>query len=300
MSGTQFTHKTIDVTFSLGKGSFGNSGFNTVKQSGLRMSAVIVCWGSPGSAILQLRIWGMAFDTVNKLNGGFGNMSYPALKNNAITVEGGDAQSGKAVVFQGIMYQAHADFNSMPNASLQVAAIAGGISILKPVPPISFRGSADVATIMSGLATQQGHTFENNNVNVKLSNPYFPGTAKQQAEQLAAHAGINMVVDSQTTPNTLAIWPRGTSRGGVIPLVSPESGMIGYPTFTPLGVVVRTIYNKSIKFGGAVQIQSSIPNACGKFFVSSMTHTLESEIPNGSWETMFEAVPAGTQGFGGQ
>jgi hypothetical protein len=44
-----FTHKKIDVTFTKGKGNFAESGTNTVKLSGLRVSAMITkAGGVPG------------------------------------------------------------------------------------------------------------------------------------------------------------------------------------------------------------------------------------------------------------
>jgi len=41
-------------------------------------------------------------------------------------------------------------------------------------------------------------------------------------------------------PKTLIIWPKGGSRGGSIPLVSRDTGMIGYPSYTQNGIVVST------------------------------------------------------------
>jgi hypothetical protein len=67
---------------------------------------------------------------------------------------------------------------------------------------------------MGQLAQKMGFAFENNNVNVKLSNPYFWSNYMQQARALAQHAGINMILDR----DTLAIWTpiaSGLARAGI-------------------------------------------------------------------------------------
>lgn len=288
MSGTsQFTHKLINATFQLGKGSFGNSGFNTVKLSGLRASASVVEAGGPSMGQLQLRVWGMTLSQMNDLTT-VGILPTEQRRNNVV-VEAGDAESGMAVVFSGTIKEAWADFESMPDVAFHVTAFAGLEGALAPVRPTSIRGSADVATIMKGLATQMGMTFENNNVNVKLADPYFPGTARDQVQRCAYAAGINFLI----TNNTLCIWNRGQSRGTQIPLIGPSSGMVLYPTYTATGLVVKIFYNKSVNFGGTVQIQSSLQKACGKWVIYSLAHNLDSEVPGGNWFTQFECAPPG-------
>jgi hypothetical protein len=148
--------------------------------------------------------------------------------------------------------------------------------------------ASDVATIMAGLAEQGGFHFENNGVQVQFFDPYFPGTVLEQIQRCAAKAGINHTIDHQT--NTLAIWPRGGSRGGKIPLISPTTGMIGYPVFDPNGVLVTTTYNPSIRTGQIVQVQSSLQAANGQWGVNSLEHELESQVPGGQWRTRFLGI----------
>ncbi len=86
----------------------------------------------------------------------------------------------------------------------------------KPVQPTSQPGSQDVATLMSTVAQKAGLQFENNGVNVKIQNPYLPGTAIQQMHALAEMAGIERIVDCGTSGDLAVQWqPAGRGRHGV-------------------------------------------------------------------------------------
>ncbi|HVX57296.1 MAG TPA: hypothetical protein VHA37_06185, partial [Candidatus Saccharimonadales bacterium] len=174
-----------------------------------------------------------------------------------------------------------------------------------PAKPTSFPGGADVATIMAGFAAQMGLAFENNGVQVQLSSPYFPGNTMQQVQKCAAAAGIVAYVDTSTTPNTLAIWPKWGTRGGAVPLISAASGMIGYPRFYDYGLQFSTVFNPNIRVGvgGQIEMRSSIGTAVkysnpaapkpedvvaggpnGLYYVNGpVVHNLTAQTPGGPW-----------------
>ena len=168
--------------------------------------------------------------------------------------------------------------------ALVCTAYAGLYEAAKAVPPTSFKGLTDVATIMANIAALAGWGFQNNGVDIKMEHPYYPGTAWDQMQQVAEHANINAHLDDGT-PHTLVIWPKGGARDGVVPLVSPATGMIGYPIFTNMGIVVTTRFNPSIGFGQRVQVQSDLPQANGIYHVATLTQNLEAELPHGAWQT---------------
>src|SRR5580765_839395 len=219
----QFTHKLIDVTFKIGQGDFGEAGFNTVKLTGLRASVSIVEAGGPAMGALQLRLWGLTLDRMNRLTT-IGKQPF-VDRRNVVVVEAGDAESGMSTVFQGTIDEAWGDFQGMPDVPFIVVGYAGMIEAIKPVPATSYRGSADVVTIMRGLAQKMNLVFENSGVSgIRVSNPYYPGTARDQVKACAKEAGIDFLI----TVGTLAIWPHGQTRGQQVPLVSPQTGLIGY------------------------------------------------------------------------
>ncbi len=273
------TQRLIDVTFSIGTGTDGTGKPVVTKYSGLRVSANIVEAGGVNVPTGQFTIYGMTPDDMNKVSSL--GLVYLRTRKNTITVEAGDAINGMSQVFQGIIGEAYVDFGGAPDAALQVTSFDGLIQTLQPVAPTSYNGSAPVASIMAILAAQIGYAFENNGVSSVLSNPYFSGTAKDQIQACAQAANINY----QMRQGLLAIWPKSGNRGFPIPTVSPESGLIGYPTYASNGIVFRTVFNPAIIAGNQVKLQSSLPQAVGNWNVYQISHSLESNTPHGSWES---------------
>lgn len=278
--------RRIDLVFQLGEGAFGDSGADTVRLAGLRIYSTIVKYGGQSMGTANLKIHGMTLSSMNKLS-----TLGPAptlTRRNTVTVQAGDDVNGMATVFIGTIINAYTQFD-MPENPFMVEANAGTIEALKPVPTSSFNGSADVATIMSGLASQMNLVFENNGVNVKLANPYFSGSGRDQVRACAEAAGINWVIDL----NKLVIWPAGGARGGLIPIVSPATGLKGYPSYTSRGVSFETAFNPSIGFGSKVNIVSDLKPACGEWVIFTQTHNLDAQVPDGRWFTSCEAARPG-------
>ncbi|WP_423393290.1 baseplate hub protein [Burkholderia sp. LMG 21824] len=285
-----FTRKKINLTFKLGQDTNGvqytfDGKYDTVTVTGLRIQATIANAGGASMGEASVIVHGLSPSLRNQLS----NVNRAAdgrlsIQFNQLTIEAGDDIAGMSRIFQGQISQAVPDFGRAPDVSLVVTAHGGLLEAVKMTPALSFPGSADAAVIMQNLATENGYTFENNGVSVMLSTPYFPGSPKRQMEACANAANINWSLDN----GTLAIWPKGGSRGGVVQTISPETGMIGYPAGTPAGgVLVRTLFNPHLHYGAAVQVESSLPFANGKFVLFDIAHDLESETPNGQWETSF-------------
>ncbi len=294
-----FIQRKIDVTFRLASGNFPGGG-NTVKATGLRVSAKILNAGGVSMPIAQVRIYGLTFDLMNQLS--TMGLKVFAVPPDVMTIEAGDDVDGMAVVFIGNVQNAYADFTSAPDVAFFVDAFGLLQAATASIPSTSFQGSADVATIMSGFASRMNLPFENNNVNVKLSNPVFTGSIRDQALKCVQDAGISW---NGAEGGVLAIWPKFGSRGGQIPLISPSTGLIGYPAFTADGVIFRTVFNRSIRFGGQIQVQSSInldprqraPKSTPitkNWIIYLMSHDLESQVFHGKWQTELGCFAVGT------
>lgn len=279
MSAAQFLQRIINVSVSLGTGTNGEDGTQTTTFYGARVLAQIEKSGAPGASFASIRIFGLNLDHINQISS-LGQYSY-RTRNNTVTLNVGDAVNGIATAFFGVIFDAYADFNAMPEVSFNIEAQSALIDQLKPVSPSSFSGSVDVAVMLSGLATQQNYAFENNGVSVIIPNAYYWGTARDQAYAMAQAANIYLVFDDVN--KVLAIWPRDGHRGGAVPLISPDTGLVGYPSFVSNGLGFRVLYNPSLVFGALVQIQSSIPAACGYWIINRLSHRLESQEPGGAW-----------------
>jgi hypothetical protein len=99
------------------------------------------------------------------------------------------------------------------------------------------RGTAEIDVVQ--IATKQmNFGFQNHGVSgAVLSNPYLHGTATAQAREAAANADINLIFDDKT----IHIWPKGGTRKGPIPVISPATGLVGYPKYTANGLDIRCL-----------------------------------------------------------
>lgn len=280
-----YAKRKIDVTFLLGTGAFGETGFNTVTVSGLRVQVHIVKAGGDSMGEMRMRIHGLDPTVVNELTA---ITQYVMMaRKNRVIVTAGDDVNGMGIVFKGDIAQGWADLNSAPDTALEIIAFAGLFPKLKPTVPLSFPGPVSVDQIMQGIAQTMNVDFRNNGVSVMLSKAYFPGTAWEQARRCAEQANIEWTIDD----DELAIWPKGGTRFGPKPIISPNTGMVGYPAYNGVGVSLTTEFNRQIRFGQTVTVQSSIKPACGDWFVFALSHDLASETPGGEWFTHLEGRP---------
>jgi hypothetical protein len=109
-----------------------------------------------------------------------------------------------------------------------------------------------------------------------------------QALAAADAADIYVVFDDEN--HIMAILPKNSSRGGVVPIISPDTGLVGYPSYVGPGMIgLKTIYNPSIRFMANVNVQSSLTPANGLWRVTKLVHELESRTIDGKWFTQIEA-----------
>jgi hypothetical protein len=275
---TTFAEKTLELTITLGEGDFGATAGPTVTLSGLRMRAELVNPGGDSMGMLQIRVWGMDPKMMNRLTT-IGQVNRAIRTKNSVLLAAGDVDGALHGVFQGTIFDAWADYNSAPEVAFNVVAYAGLDLAVTPASALSFNGPADVAMIMQNIATKAGLAFENNGVQVQLSNPYLPGTPLAQIRACARAANIRHTIDR----GVLAIWPKDGNRTGSVPVISSDTGMVGYPALSSKGMTVTTLFNPEIALGADVQIQSEIPMACGKFRVFNVSHMLACRMPDGPW-----------------
>lgn len=292
-----YAQRRLSVTFNLGTGSFGEGKpeSNTVSLPNHRITATIIKSGIPSFDQAELSIYGMTPSLMNSLS----LLGKPLLyvRNNSVSISAGDDKNGLALIFAGTLMQSWTDFNGVPETFLHVSASVGQTDAMRAVPPTSYPAGADVATVMAGFARQMraangsvGLQFENSGVTgVTLSGSYFPGTIREQAERCARHADINFAIDG----DTMAIWPKNGSRGGAIPLISKDTGLVGFPGYCSTGITFRTLFNPSIIFGGKVKIQCSLEPANGEWIINALSHDLSSETPGGPWFSTMMAYRVG-------
>lgn len=285
-----FVKRKIDVTFQLGLGgTFGESGTNTVTCSGLRVQAAMQELNGPGMGQANVRIHGLTPSLMRQLSSL--NQATMAARRNSIVIAAGDDVSGMATVFQGQIQTSQIMLSSAPDSTLTLMATAGGLAPIQRVAPASYPGTADAGIILQNIAFSVGLKYENNSVSVPLSTPYFPGDAWAQIKRCAGAANLDYALDAKT--NTLVVTAKGGARPGQIPIISPETGMLGYPAYSSglNGLSVTTLFNPLLRIMGRCEVRSSLSVANGMWRIFNLQHEVESEDPGGQWLTRFDATP---------
>lgn len=286
-----YSEKEIDVTFDLAQGEFEGGG-NRATVTGLRVMATITKRVGYEQSMAEISIYGMPLPLMNQL-ANVGNRWGQAYLN-GITLSAGDSQN-KNTVFAGQIYMAFVDAQAstvagaQPQVCFRVSATPGYYQKLIPSKPVSIQGSAKVAAMMKNLASQMNYGFLNNGVTAVLSNPYYPGTPWQQANQISKDAGIEWFIDN----DTLVIQDPENPRAGETVVISPETGMIGYPAFNTNQVIVTALFNPYVQMMGLIEVQSSLTAANGKWIVQDLIYQLESQMPRGRWLMTITGYTAG-------
>lgn len=274
-------NRMLTASFMLASGSFNSSGSNSSTVGyPLRMTFKGVAAGSATMVNCEMAIYGMPLSDMNQLTT-LGTQTTQIGKN-TVSVQAGDAVNGMTNIFSGTITRAWVDAQAMPQVCFRLIAVTAGDQAIAPAAPTSYAGGTSVSTVMGGIAGQMGMQFEDNGGAgaTQLSNPYFPGSLRQQALDCAEAANCEHIIHL----NTLAIWPAGQSRAsGGSPLVSPQTGMAGYPMFDGANILVRTLFNPSILPGGAITVQSDLTPACGNWNVTKIEYDLEGNVPHGRW-----------------
>ena len=282
-----FERRIIELTFTKGVGTFAESKTDRLTVSGLRVQCNIINVGGIQMGQAQLRIYGLTLSQMNDLsalNGGF-----MVQRKIGLQIKAGVANAMN-LVFDGQITLGRIDLNSVPDSTLVVVAQAGILQALQVATPTSYPAGTDHLTVMKNLATQMGLSFEGNGTPIPLSKPYYPGTLRDQAMRCADAAGVNWTIIN----GTLIVWPRyGVRASGAngVPVVSPDTGMVGYPSYSDIGIAITTLFNPFIRLGQLVTVKSSLPFANGSWGAFYIHHELESEIPGAKWFTHFDGQP---------
>lgn len=268
--------KQLRFVVTLGTGKFGSSNNDTIVLQGFRATADIDKAGGMMMGTLRAKIYGVKQADMNSVT----TLQWKTgtLIPNTVEVYAIDGPA-ETLVFAGNIVNAWADYQSMPDVFLHIQAQSAFFNALKAIPPRSFKGGVDVASVMAQIARDLGYTFENNGVTARLVDVYLPNTGMEQAKDLARAAGCDLYLDDKI----LAITPPNVPRRVIIPLISPASGLVGYPTFDGVGVNFQTLFNPAITFGGSIKLETDVQQAAGEWVVTSVGHRLESEKPGGAW-----------------
>ncbi|KLU14538.1 MULTISPECIES: baseplate hub protein [Xenorhabdus] len=286
-----FNRKSIRITLTLsGKDeSFTSSNQNKLSATGLRISAEINYGNGAITPHARIKAYGLPMETMEKLLRIKWN-EITALRNN-VTIEAGEEGEELSQVFKGGITFAYPDFGDVPNVALVIESQTAVLDKMMGVDAESYEGDHDAITIMANICKRIGYTFEPNDVSVSVSNPYLHGTEIDKIRQLAHAANLDLYIENKNIAVTYKDFPRRTLK---IPVISPDTGLIGYPVPTMIGVQFKCFYDSLVRFGGIVRIADSQIKICnGDWLIYGIRTILETEQDSAQW---FMEVSASRRG----
>lgn len=287
------------ITLATSRGSF-SGGYQTITMQGLRASVHIDFAGGNMMPRLDAQIYGVTASDMNAITTLVWTTDavLPTLQPNTIAVFAVDGTI-EYPVFYGNIVMAWGVYSGMPDVYLMIQAQGGYYLQVTPASRWTIPANTTIASVMQRLATEGGMSFENDGVTgTVVKGQTLWGSYIDQIRQMASTYRnqfwwyFDCSGGSSSSIGTLAIVPPNTARPGPAPIISRDTGLMNYPQFYGYGVGVQfsTLFNPGIRFGGAVQIQSSIPKANGLRYVVSVSYDLESVTPGGSWQANVNTV----------
>lgn len=269
-----FVRRYINISFSRGG--------KNVDVKGLRVSATILYSGIMQMGVANVLVYGLSRSQLQALSS-FGErvIVYPDF---SMSITAGDAVNGMSLVFVGKVVNAWADMQTAPGVVMHIEAKADMTAQVKPTgesdSATSYKGEVPAATILSELAGKAGLSFENNGVTELLYDTYHFGSVKEQILDVMHAARLEGIIEN----GKLAVWPAQGSRAGTIE-ISKETGMVGIPGFTVMGVVVKTLFKRHIPYGSLMHVKSDVvmPPGNGVWRINRVDYRLESQVPRGDW-----------------
>ena len=264
--------------------------YNQLQSTGLRVSCNIINGNGAVSPTANIQIYGLALDKMLKLMRIQWNTM--GAVQNTILIEAGEEGSELFKVYSGNITFAKIDMANAPNVSLNIESQSAIVDSLLPVQSKIFEANTDAATMIKNICKDMGYRFENNGASKIIADGgTYNGTRINMIKSIADAADFDLYIEQ----NNIAICPKGGPRKIPVPIISPKTGLVGYPIPDVRGVSFKAFYDPLIRFGGLVEIRDSIlgDTVNAKWRIFGTTVTIESNVDGGAWFIECNASPAG-------
>lgn len=274
-----YSKKTLQFVFNLDDGN-GQSENMTLQN--IKSLVSVDSYGGMGGTQAEIALYGLSAARLSLLS---------SRGINALVTDGRTfsvkVYSGDIVVFDGNIRASYANMNAAPDNPLMMNAVTGLYLRNKTQKPFSQQGTVSVESILSTLCQQNGYTLKAVKLNgIMHQNPYLQGSAFEQIATLChAHR-----LDFEIIGSEVYVWPVTGAVDDVMPHISPENGLIGYPVYSENGLTFQTQYSPLLSFGRIVSLQTSLPHASGRYRLWGVNHFLSSWVENGPWHSVCMAT----------
>lgn len=284
-----YSKRSLRFEFVNETSSFDESVNNTISISEARAAVSFQSAGNLFGTQINVSIFGLGIEML------------AALSSKAMGLFGSDTERismkvfvGETAIFAGYMTSSIANMNAIPNAALMITATANADLQNKPASPFSFNGATPVPDIINAICNAAGYKAYITGLDgLVVTNPHYEGSIFTQLESLCNDVNVAMSV----APPSISFWPQDSTRDDVMPFISPEYGLIGYPIFSNGGLMFQTQFSTLLTTGRNVQIETSLPHASGVYKLTSVNHELSSWLNDGPWHSI--CIAYRVQGEGG-
>lgn len=273
-----YNQRSLRFEFVNETSSFDEKGNNTISISEVRSTVSFQSAGNLFGTQVNVSLFGLSMELL------------ASLSSKAMGLFGSDTERvsmkifvGDTAIFVGYMTSSIANMNTAPNSSLMITATANADLQNKPASPFSFNGATPVTSVITAICKAAGYSpYITGLDGIVATNPHYEGSIFNQLEKLCDDFEIAMSVASPT----ITFWPQNEKKDDVMPLISPEYGLIGYPIFSNGGVMFQTQFSTLLTTGRNVRLITSLPNASGTYKLTSVSHELSSWMPDGPWHSV--------------
>lgn len=282
--------KVIKITLTLQDGvqTFTAEGDNRLSSTGLAISTNITYGNGAISPTAQITAYGLPLSTVNKLTRVQWNTMQAIL--NMVKIEVGEQGQPLKVAYEGNITFATVNTDGAPNVALVITSQMAVVEKMRPTAPFTIpKGEeVDAADIVKFLAQDMQYEFENYGVTHILTDTTLNGSNIEKIEKLAQMCDFDLYIEQRL----IVICKKGGDREVKIPIITPKTGLIGYPAPDQRGVTFSCAYDPLVRFGGIVQIRESIIGDVVNqdWRVYGLVATLEANIPQGKWQMNVNAT----------
>ncbi|WP_063657781.1 hypothetical protein [Candidatus Arsenophonus triatominarum] len=274
-----YSKKTLKFAFSL---DTGNGQIEELTLDNVKSFVRTNSYGGYGGVEAECALYGLSLELIGMLS----PKDYSSL-----VLDGRQFDiaiySGDILIFEGAVRSAYANMNTMPESPFVIQALAASDLRAKVIPPISRTGVVNVSDLLDSLCQQNGYTFQPNLLGgLTESNPYYAGSVFAQIAAIC----LSHRLEFQPVGKIIHVWPAGKTRDAVMPKISAENGLIGYPIHNANGLTFQTQYSPLLAFGRSVSLDTSLPGASGLYLLTGVEHFLSSWVQGGNWHSVCNAV----------
>ena len=273
---------TLKYVFNSASGTTLDGTNDTMTVTDMRSICRVTFVAGIGGTQAEVTLYGLSMSTISILSAkGIGAVTSAKVQ---IQMK---IYADDTMIFNGMIYSAYANMNSVPEAGLVISALCGLDISRTASKDFSLKGKASAEEILKSLCTPYGYSVTAYGIDGYYGeNPHFTGSPLEQIRQLCYSFKFDFAIQG----TEVSVWPHVDGKtSSTIAVVSPENGLIGYPVFTPNGITYQTTFSPLLAIGFRVRISTSIPNMSGQYMNNVVEHYLSSWTKDGPWLTLCQA-----------